>query len=105
MEAKKQNVRLSCNSEPGDRRLDVVLSGTSEGLERFLEKLRSKKLDYLNVDDYTFSEQTPYTGKSPDWKYHDFLVATRAASLRTSYMEDVRRLLEKLVDQRTKQAK
>ncbi|GEM_PF-4763175 len=105
MEAKKQNVRLSCNSEPGERRLDVVLSGTPEGLERFLGKLRSKNLDYLNVDDYTINEPKPYTGKSPDWKYHDFVVAMRAAYLRTSYMEDVRGLLEKMVDQRTKQIK
>lgn len=98
MEAKKQNVRLACNSKPGERRLDVVLSGTSEGLERFLGKLRSENIDYSSVNDYQVGASTPYRGREPDWEYHNSLVAMRSAYLRTAYMTDVRHLLEKLAD-------
>ncbi len=101
-EASKYGVRLACSSTPGERRLDLVLFGESSRLEGFLEKLRTKKLEYMTVDDYDISEPQPYDGKTPDWRYHDLVASARAAYLRTEYVKDVRTLLEQLVRQKSK---
>lgn len=97
-EARKYNVKFACNSEPKTHKLDMVLSGNPDSVSKFLDTLRSKKLDYTGVDDYNVGERQPYKGKEPDWEYHDSIVAMRASYLRTAYMTDVRELLEKLAN-------
>lgn len=96
--ARNYGLRFACNSNPSERRLDLMLSGNSENVDRFIQTLRSKELDYVGVKDYRVGERREYRGKEPDWGYHDSLVAMRASYLRTAYMTDVRQLLERLAD-------
>ena len=101
-EASKYGVHMACNSLLSEQRLDLILFGEPSKLEIFLDKLRSKEIEYKTVEDYSISEPKPYDGQTPDWFYHDLVATTRAAYLRAEYMKDVRVLLEELIELQNK---
>ncbi len=95
-EAQKYGIQLVCDSKPEERQLDLILFGETSVLQTFLNRLKTKKLEHVTVDDYGVVKSEPYNGRAPDWKYHDLVSAARAAYLRTEYMKDVHGLLEQL---------
>ncbi len=96
-EASKENVKLACRHEKHKQRLRLVLDGEQDRVNSFLHKLKSKDLEYVTADRYSITEPRPHDGATPDWEHHDFVVAAKAAYLRSTYMQDINRMLEQLV--------